>query len=56
MIRTFKKTYLPDQITLRGGTVLKMYAAASALANMNAKHKAAESHNQSTKQYHLITY
>lgn len=40
-MRTFKKTYLPDQIVLNG-TTLKMYAAASALANMNARHKAEE--------------
>lgn len=40
-MRTFKKSYLPDQIELNGNT-LKMYAAASALANMNARHRAEE--------------
>lgn len=40
-MRTFKKTFLPDQIEVNG-TILKMYAAASALANMNARHRAEE--------------
>lgn len=40
-MKTFKKTYCPDQIEI-SGTILKMYAAASALANMNARHRAAE--------------
>jgi len=40
-MRTFKKTFLPDQIEVNG-TTLKMYAAASALANMNARHRADE--------------
>lgn len=40
-MRTLKKTFLPDQIEVNG-TILKMYAAASALANMNARHRAEE--------------
>jgi hypothetical protein len=40
-MKTFKKTYLPDQIEING-TILKMYAAASALANMNARYRAEE--------------
>lgn len=41
-MKVIKKTYCPDEVKLPDGTTLKMYATASALANMNARHRAAE--------------
>ena len=40
-MRTIKKGTLPREIEING-TTLKMYAAASVLANMNARHRAEE--------------